>query len=173
MASLHREDQRNPCAGWLWSCASVPLSSSSRSSSTLPASSGHSGFEDEDAEHQDPLSHPLNYFLPACRSRSFWRTRVRKREFKKKRRWSRSWASWRKSTRMISTRSSEWSIRQSCIALGGSGSSSALFYFGITVITTIGKYIMLWPDFTVLCDFCSNFFDSFSFFGPWTATHWR
>lgn len=96
MASLHREDQWNPCAGWLWFCASVPLSSSRRSSSTLPASSGHSGFEDEDAEHQDPLSHPLNYFLPACRSRSFWRTRVRKREFKKKRRWSRSWASWRK-----------------------------------------------------------------------------
>lgn len=40
--------------------------------------------EDEDSEHQDPLSHPLHCFLLAHRSCRFRRIRVGKRELEEK-----------------------------------------------------------------------------------------
>lgn len=51
---------------------------------TLPPLHAYFAVEDEGAEHQDPLPHPLHRFLSAHRSRRLRRAGVGQREFKEK-----------------------------------------------------------------------------------------
>ena len=78
----------NMLDGWCC-CASVPESSTLPPASSthppapsLPPLSAHPGAEDEGAEHQDAVSHPLHRPLPARWSRRVWRAGVGQREFK-------------------------------------------------------------------------------------------